>query len=86
MAGATASASTYRTSSAHTHKLSHTIKTNNQTTPGDDFECTSSPAVEQTVRTIARDLQRCAFTRASFQPDATYEDGFRCAGKTRLLL
>jgi hypothetical protein len=44
---------------------------------GDDFECTSSPAVEQTVRTLARDLQRLSYTRAAFQPDFSYEDGFR---------
>ncbi|KAI8465799.1 MAG: hypothetical protein J3K34DRAFT_461205 [Monoraphidium minutum] len=43
----------------------------------DDFECTSSPAVEQTVRTVARDLQRGAYTRAAFQPDAAFDDGFR---------
>lgn len=43
----------------------------------DDFECTSSPAVEQTVRTVARDLQRGAYTRGAFQPDVSYDDGYR---------
>lgn len=42
-----------------------------------NFECTSSPAVEQTVRTVARDLQRCTYTRSAFQPDFSYGDGFR---------
>lgn len=45
--------------------------------PCDDFVCTSSPAVEQTVRAVARDLVRCGYARAAFQPDARFDDGFR---------
>lgn len=52
---------------------------------GDDFECTSSPAVEQTVRALARDLQRGAYGRTGWQPDVTYEDGFRsCKGSDKV--
>lgn len=43
----------------------------------DDFVCTSSPAVEQTVKSFARDIQRIKYTSALFQPDAQYQDGFR---------
>ena len=32
---------------------------NLSTTYCDDFVCTSSPAVEQTVRSLAKDLERC---------------------------
>jgi hypothetical protein len=38
-----------------------------------DFECTSSPAVEQTVRSFARDIQRIKYTTALFQPDVKYQ-------------
>ncbi|GIL76940.1 hypothetical protein Vretifemale_6486 [Volvox reticuliferus] len=44
----------------------------------DDFVCTSSPAVEQTVRSLARELTRSRYTTTSlFQPNVTYSDGFR---------
>lgn len=42
-----------------------------------DFECTSSPAVEQTVRQLARDITRFKYTTKFFQPDVEYNDGFR---------
>lgn len=42
-----------------------------------DFVCTSSPAVEQTVRSLARDITRFKYTRSLFQPDVSYSDGFR---------
>jgi hypothetical protein len=42
-----------------------------------DFECTSSPAVEQTVRSLARDISRMKYTISLFQPDVNYSDGFR---------
>ncbi|GBF93008.1 hypothetical protein Rsub_05619 [Raphidocelis subcapitata] len=45
--------------------------------PCDDFVCNSSPAVEQTVRAVARDLVRCTYSRGAFQPDAAFDDGFR---------
>jgi len=41
--------------------------------------------VEQTVRTVARDLQRGNYTRSAFQPDFDYSDGFRSfKGATKL--
>ncbi|KAG2438853.1 hypothetical protein HXX76_005393 [Chlamydomonas incerta] len=44
----------------------------------DDFVCTSSPAVEQTVRSLARELQRGRYAATSiYQPGVTYSDGFR---------
>ncbi|GLC37201.1 hypothetical protein PLESTB_000990900 [Pleodorina starrii] len=44
----------------------------------DDFVCTSSPAVEQTVRSLARELTRGRYTTTSlYQPGVTYSDGFR---------
>ncbi|KAG2453299.1 hypothetical protein HYH02_001525 [Chlamydomonas schloesseri] len=44
----------------------------------DDFVCTSSPAVEQTVRSLARELQRGRYATTSlYQPGVTYSDGFR---------
>ncbi|PNW75685.1 hypothetical protein CHLRE_12g536800v5 [Chlamydomonas reinhardtii] len=44
----------------------------------DDFVCTSSPAVEQTVRSLARELQRGRYAAATlYQPGVTYSDGFR---------
>jgi hypothetical protein len=43
----------------------------------DDFECTSSPAIEQTIRSLARDLTRLKYTIRLFQPDVQYSDGFR---------
>lgn len=42
-----------------------------------DFECTSSPAVEQTVRQLARDITRFKYNTNYFQPDVQYSDGFR---------
>lgn len=42
-----------------------------------DFECTSSPAVEQTVRALARDISRMKFTTSLLQPDVQYNDGYR---------
>lgn len=38
----------------------------------DDFVCTSSPAVEQTVRSLARDLVRQGWTRSLFARDVSY--------------
>jgi hypothetical protein len=38
----------------------------------DDFVCTSSPAVEQTVRALARDLCRQSWTASLFTRDVTY--------------
>ncbi|PNH03088.1 hypothetical protein TSOC_010870 [Tetrabaena socialis] len=44
----------------------------------DDFVCTSSPAVEVTVRSMARELTRGRYaTLSMFQPTVTYWDGFR---------
>mmetsp|Transcript_25278 Transcript_25278/g.54939 ORF Transcript_25278/g.54939 Transcript_25278/m.54939 type:complete len:286 (-) Transcript_25278:1015-1872(-) len=43
----------------------------------DDFVCTSSPAIEQTVRSFARDLERCRYTTSLFVKNVTYSDGFR---------
>lgn len=43
----------------------------------DDFECTSSPAIEQTVRALARDLVALRYTPRLFQPDVKYQDGLR---------
>eukprot|EP00878_Enallax_costatus_P002330 GHUV01002505.1.p1 GENE.GHUV01002505.1~~GHUV01002505.1.p1 ORF type:complete len:290 (+),score=54.25 GHUV01002505.1:90-959(+) len=42
-----------------------------------DFECTSSPAVEQTVRQLARDITRFKYNTNFFQPDVQFSDGFR---------
>ena len=42
-----------------------------------DFVCTSSPAVEQTVRILGRDISRMKHTISLFQPDVQYSDGFR---------
>ncbi len=41
----------------------------------DDFVCTSSPAVEQTVRSLARDLVRQGWTRSLFARDVAYRVG-----------
>lgn len=38
----------------------------------DDFQCTSSPAVEQTVRAFARDCTRLKYTTSLFNKDCTY--------------
>eukprot|EP00798_Chlamydomonas_sp_ICE-L_P032718 gene32718-3603_t len=47
----------------------------------DDFECTSSPAVEQTVRALAKDLEQLKYTAGRFDRDCVYDDGFRqCSG------
>eukprot|EP00798_Chlamydomonas_sp_ICE-L_P023997 gene23998-9569_t len=43
----------------------------------DDFECTSSPAVEQSVRSFARDLELLRYTAGGFDRDCKYDDGFR---------
>lgn len=44
----------------------------------DDFVCTSSPSVEQTVRSLARELQRGRYSTLSlYQRDVQYSDGFR---------
>lgn len=44
----------------------------------DDFQCTSSPAVEQTVRSLARELSRGRYTTTSlYQKGVQYSDGFR---------
>lgn len=43
----------------------------------DEFVCTSSPAVEQTVRSLARDLVRRSWTPSLFTRDVTYKDAFR---------
>ncbi|KAL6780762.1 CGL52 [Auxenochlorella protothecoides x Auxenochlorella symbiontica] len=45
----------------------------------DDFVCTSSPAVENSVRTLARDIQRAdgSWTRRILAPDVVYKDNFR---------
>eukprot|EP00775_Hariotina_reticulata_P008669 gene8668-8850_t len=42
-----------------------------------DFVCTSSPAVEQTIRSLARDITRLKYNTNFFQPDVSYQDGFR---------
>ena len=39
----------------------------------DDFVCTSSPAVEQTVRSLARDLVRQKWTPSLFTRDVVYQ-------------
>lgn len=41
----------------------------------DDFVCTSSPAVENSVRTLARDIQRAdgSWTRRILAPDVVYK-------------
>lgn len=40
----------------------------------DDFVCTSSPAVEQTVKAFAVDIQRCSsWTTSRFMDDVTYK-------------
>ncbi len=39
----------------------------------DDFVCTSSPAVEQTVRSLARDLVRRSWTFSLFTRDVSYK-------------
>jgi hypothetical protein len=45
----------------------------------DDFECTSSPAVEQTVRSMAQDLLRVRYSKRLFQTDVQYQvRGQRC--------
>jgi len=38
----------------------------------DDFVCTSSPAVEQTVRSLANDLVRRSWTFSLFTRDVSY--------------
>lgn len=43
----------------------------------DDFVCTSSPAVELTVRAVAKDIQRQKYSRPYFQPEVEYSDGLR---------
>lgn len=57
--------------------------------PCDDFVCTSSPAVEQTIRSLARDLsQRLVFSPSLAGQKVTYSDGarrFRGAGGYRTL-
>lgn len=39
-----------------------------------DFECTSSPAVEQTVRSVARDITRSSWSASRFARDCEYKD------------
>lgn len=39
----------------------------------DDFVCTSSPAVEQTVRSLAKDLVRRSWTFSLFTRDVWYK-------------
>lgn len=39
----------------------------------DDFVCTSSPAIEQTVRSLARDLTRFRYTSSLFQKECKYQ-------------
>ena len=39
----------------------------------DDFVCTSSPAVEQTVRSLAKDLVRRSWTPSLFTRDVRYK-------------
>lgn len=44
----------------------------------DEFACTSSPAVEQTIRSLCRDLQRPrTWTRSLFAENVTYQGGLR---------
>ncbi|GMH36576.1 hypothetical protein BSKO_04444 [Bryopsis sp. KO-2023] len=44
----------------------------------DDFVCTSSPAVEQTVKAFAIDLQRCGgWTTSRFAQGVEYQDSYR---------
>ncbi len=53
-----------------------TLRTDLDTNYCDDFECTSSPAVEQTVRSLARELQRGKYSTASlYQAGVTYSVG-----------
>jgi len=42
-----------------------------------EFECTSSPAVEQAVRQLARDVGARRWTARLFQPDVKFSDGAR---------
>ena len=41
----------------------------------DDFQCTSSPAIEQTVRSFARDLKRKKYTPALFSKAVKFTVG-----------
>lgn len=52
---------------------------NLSTTYCDDFVCTSSPAVEQTVRSLATDLERCdgKWTTKLFARNVKYQDPLR---------
>lgn len=43
----------------------------------DDFECTSSPSIEQTVRVLARDTERLRYSPKLFQADVQFENGSR---------
>ena len=43
----------------------------------DDFVCNSSPAVEQSVRRLARNIERLIWAKADFAPGARYKDAFR---------
>lgn len=47
-----------------------------------DFECTSSPAVEQTVRSLAQDIIRAKYSKRYYQPDVQYQvrSGNLCNG------
>ncbi|GAB4818205.1 hypothetical protein N2152v2_005251 [Parachlorella kessleri] len=50
----------------------------------DDFVCNSSPAVENTIRAFAKDLQRCngTWTRSLLARTVEYKDAFRsCRGR-----
>lgn len=46
--------------------------------PCDDFVCKSSPAVENTLKTLVKDINACRGTTRSikpYAPDVTYDDG-----------
>ncbi|KXZ51347.1 hypothetical protein GPECTOR_13g835 [Gonium pectorale] len=60
------------------HGPAHVRTPNLESDYCDDFQCTSSPAVEQTVRSLARELTRGRYATTSlYQQTVTYSDGFR---------